>query len=80
MLALGADVAIILHVAAVELDQLRVGLADGAGQRVGEAFHECAAQAARRLLDGLDGRLGFAVHGGRIQDFSRHRVNTVRQR
>ena len=34
MLALGAQVAIVLHVAAVELDELRVGLADRAGQRI----------------------------------------------
>ena len=56
MLALGAQVAIVLHVAAVELDELRVGVADGAGQRIGETFHQRAAQAARRLLDDLDGR------------------------
>ena len=83
MLALGADVAIVLHVAAVELDELRVGVADGAGQRIGEALHQRAAQAARRLLDDLDRRrrIGLGRRDFRgIENFSRHRVNTVRQR
>ena len=83
MLAFGAQVAIVLHVAAVELDELRVGVADGAGQRIGEAFHQRATQAARRLLDHLDGRWRIGLrrlYCGGIENFSRHRVNTVRQR
>ena len=70
MLALGAQVAIVLHVAAVELDELRVGLADRAGQRIGEALDQRAAQAARRLLDDLDGRRRIGLRrlrpGGRV--------------
>ena len=83
MLALGAQVAVVLHVAAVELDELRVGFANGAGQRIREAFHERTAQAAARLLDDLDGRRRISLrwlHGRRIENFSRHRVNTVHRR
>ncbi len=45
-----AEVAVVLLVAAVELDELRVGLADRAGQRIGEALDQRAAQAAARLI------------------------------
>ena len=83
--AFGAQVAIVLHVAAVELDELRVGLADGAGQRIRQALDQRAAQAARRLLDDFDGRRRVGLRRlrrscGAIENFSRHRANTVRQR
>ena len=83
MLALGAQVAIVLHVAAVELDELRVGVADGAGQRIGRL----STSVPRRPRDAFlmistgDGGSVFAgLTTGRIENFSRHRANTVRQR
>ncbi len=50
-----AQVAIVLLVAAVELDQLRVVFAQRAGDGIGEALDQRAAQAAAGRLDVLDG-------------------------
>ena len=53
--ALLADVAVVLLVAAVELDQHGVVLADRAGQRIGEALDQRATQQPAVALDALDG-------------------------
>ncbi len=53
--ALVADVAIVLLVAAVELDQDGVVLADRAGQRILQALDQRAAQVAAVALDAFDG-------------------------
>jgi hypothetical protein len=53
LLALGALVAVVLHVAAVELEQLGIGLRDGAGHVVGEALFDGAAQIIAVVLDAL---------------------------
>jgi hypothetical protein len=85
--AFGTQVTIVLHVAAVELDELRVRLADGAGERIVQAFDQRAAQAARRFLDLFDRGFGLVLRRqdrfagrGTFEDFSRHRAGTVRQR
>ncbi len=81
VLTLGAQVAVVLHVAAVELDELRVGVADRARERIVQALDQRAAQAARGLLDDFDRRLGrlLRLDDGSFENFSRHRADTVRQ-
>src|ERR1700722_13762769 len=54
--SLVAQIAIILLIAAVKLDQLRVGIGDGARDRIGETFLQRAAQATAVRLDVLDRR------------------------
>ena len=76
-----AQVAIVLLVAAVELDDGGVVLADGAGMAVRKALDQAAAQEAAALLDGFDvGR--FGAHGrvpDRVQSgFSTRRVRSGR--
>jgi len=50
-----AQVAIVLLVAAVELQQLVVGLADRAGDRIGQCFEQRSAQVAAVGLDAFEG-------------------------
>src|SRR6185312_10293605 len=46
-----ADVAIVLLIAAVELQQLGVVVADGTGERIGQTLGDAAAQEATDALD-----------------------------
>src|SRR5690606_7183844 len=68
--ALVAQVAVVLLVAAVELDQALVLERQRAGDRVGQAFDQRAAQAAAAGLDVFDGRM---AHGGQASIFERPR-------
>ena len=52
-----ADVAVVLLVAAVVLDQRLVVLAQGAGDRIGQALQQRAAQATALRLQLFDGKL-----------------------
>ena len=49
-----AQVAVVLQVGAVELDQRRVGVGQAAGERIEQAVFQRAAQAAARGLDAFD--------------------------
>src|SRR5690606_40102961 len=69
--ALLAQVTIVLLVAAVELDELPVGLAQAAGGRIGQALDQRAAQQAAGALDALD--RGLAAHVNRHPAGSGHR-------
>src|SRR5690606_24511414 len=61
--ALGAHVAVVLLVEAVEFRELRVVLAQRAGERIREALHQRAAQVVAALLERLDGRRCLIGHG-----------------
>ena len=56
--ALVADIAVVLLVAAVELDQALVVEGQRAGDRIGQAFQQRAAQAATVDLDVFYGGMG----------------------
>src|SRR5690348_2100689 len=63
-----AQVAVVLLVTAMELDELRVAVGECAGDRIREALHDRAAQIIARLLDALDlrsagRRLRRLIHG-----------------
>ncbi len=51
-----AQVAIVLLIAPVELEELRIVLVQRPGNRIGEAVHDRSAQAPAGRLDALDGR------------------------
>ena len=59
--ALVADVAVVLLVGAVELDQALVLERQRTGDRIGQAFQQGAAQAAAVDLDVFDGRMAHGV-------------------